>query len=73
MKNYSNIEKSAFKRGAYIGYCKGGVYLITRSNSSFGNWHAANRDNWNDQLFAFGLSNLSDKLTQHTPIQKVTV
>ena len=72
MRNYPNIEKSVFKHSAYIGYCKSSVYVITRSNSSFGTWHAANRDNWNDQLFAFGLTDLSAKLAQHTPIVKVT-
>lgn len=62
MKNYPNIEKSGFRKGEYIGYSNGRVYRITRSNSSFGNWHAANRDNWNDQIFAFGLASLSEKL-----------
>lgn len=62
MKNYSNIEKSGFRKGEYVGYSNGRVYRITRSNSSFGNWHAANRDNWNDQIFAFGLASLSEKL-----------
>jgi hypothetical protein len=70
MRAYPNIEKSVFRQGAYIGYCKGSVYLITRSNSSYGNWHAANRDNWNDQLFAFGLADLSAKLSQHNPVEK---
>ena len=70
MRAYPNIEKSVFKHGAYIGYCKGIVYIITRSNSSYGNWHAANRDNWNDQLFAFGLADLFAKLSQHTPVEK---
>ena len=73
MKNYPNIEKSAWGQGAYIGYCKSSVYVITRSNSSYGTWHAANRDNWNDQLFAFGLTDLSAKLAQHNPVEKKRV
>ena len=64
MKNYPNIEKSAFRRGEYVGYSSGKVFRITKSNSSFGNWHAANRDNWNEQLFAFGLDSLSAKLAK---------
>lgn len=64
MKNYPNIEKSMFRRGEYVGYAKGKVFRITKTNSSFGNWHAANRDNWNEQLFAFGLDALSEKLTK---------
>ena len=62
MKNYPNIEKSGFRKGEYVGYSNGKVYRITKTNSSFGNWCAHNRDNWNDQHFAFGLQALSDKL-----------
>jgi hypothetical protein len=62
MKNYHNIEKSAFRKGEYVGYSNGKVYRITKSNSSFGNWHAHNQDNWNDQFFAFGLQSMSEKL-----------
>ena len=65
MKNYTNIEKSAFKRGEYVGYSEGKVFRITKSNSSYGTWHARNRDNPNDQLFAFGLDAMSEKLTNH--------
>jgi hypothetical protein len=70
MRAYPNIEKSAFRQGAYIGYCKGSVYLITRSNSSYGNWSAFNRDNHNDQFFAFTLADMSSKLTQHNPVER---
>ena len=62
MKSYPNIDKSAFRKGEYVGYSNGKVFHIRKSNSSFGNWHAANRDNWNEQLFAFGLASMSDKL-----------
>jgi len=63
MKNYHNIEKSAFRKGEYIGYCEGRIYHISKSNSSFGTWFAYNRDNYNDQIFAFGLASMSEKLT----------
>ena len=63
MKNYPNIERSAFRKGEYVGYSNGRVYHIRKSNSSFGNWFAHNRDNWNDQIFAFGLQSMSDKLS----------
>jgi hypothetical protein len=66
MKNYTNIEKSAFKRGEYVGYSEGKVFRITKSNSSYGTWAARNRDNFNDQLFAFGLDAMSEKLTNHS-------
>jgi hypothetical protein len=62
MKNYHNIEKSAFRKGEYIGYCEGKIYHISKSNSSFGTWFAYNRDNYNDQIFAFGLASMSEKL-----------
>ena len=62
MKNYPNIEKSAFRKGEYIGYCEGRIYHISKSNSSFGTWFAYNRDNYNDQIFAFGLASMSEKL-----------
>jgi len=37
---YSNIEKSAFRRGEYVGYAAGCVWRIQRCNSSYGNWYA---------------------------------
>lgn len=68
MKNYPNIEKSAFRKGEYVGYSNGMVYHIKKSNSSFGNWFAHNRDNYNDQIFAFGLDSMSEKLTNKPAI-----
>jgi hypothetical protein len=62
MKNFANIEKSAFRKGEYVGYCEGRIYHISKSNSSFGTWFAYNRDNYNDQIFAFGLEGISKKL-----------
>jgi hypothetical protein len=62
MKNYHNIEKSGFHHGEYVGYANGKVYKIKKSTSSYGNWFAYNRDDYNDQIFAFGLSNLSKAL-----------
>ena len=65
MKSYHNIEKSAFRKGEYVGYSNGKVYYIRKSNSSFGNWFAHNRDNWNDQIYAFGLESMSNKLSEN--------
>jgi hypothetical protein len=62
MKNYHNIDKSAFRKGEYIGYCEGKIYHISKSNSSYGTWFAYNRDDYNDQIFAFGLASMSEKL-----------
>jgi hypothetical protein len=64
MKNYPNIEKSTFRKGEYVGYCEGKIYLVTKSNSSFGNWFARNKDDFNDQIYAFGLASMSQKLTE---------
>jgi len=62
MRNYPNIERSAFRKGEYVGYCEGKVYRIRKTNSSFGTWFAYDRDNYNDQIFAFGLESMSIKL-----------
>jgi hypothetical protein len=62
MKNYCNIEKSAFRKGEYVGYCEGRIYHIRKTNSSFGTWFAHDRDNYNDQIFAFGLESMSKQL-----------
>jgi hypothetical protein len=62
MKNYCNIEKSAFRKGEYIGYCEGRIYHIRKTNSSFGTWFAHDRDNYNDQIYAFGLESMSKQL-----------
>ncbi len=64
MKSYPNIEKSAFKHGEYVGYANGKVFRIRKSNSSYGTWFAFNRDNYNEQLFAFGLASMSEKLSK---------
>jgi len=63
MRNLPNIEKSAFRKGEYVGYSNG-VWLIRKTNSSYGNWSARHRDsNRAPLLFAFTLEELSRKLT----------
>jgi hypothetical protein len=37
-----NIDKSAFRRGQYVGYSGTLVWRIEKSNSSFGRWFARN-------------------------------
>lgn len=69
MRNYPNIEKSGFRKGEYVGYSEGKVYRISRSNSSFGDWFAHNQDNYNDQIFAFGLASMSAKLKEKAVTQ----
>ena len=56
-----NIEKSKFTRDAYVGYSDG-VWLIKKSNSSYGNWHAQKRDDPNQFIYAFTLKQMSQKL-----------
>lgn len=66
MRNLSNIEKSAFKRNEYVGYANG-VWIIRKTNSSYGNWSARHRDdNKAPLLFGFTLADLSKKLTDFT-------
>lgn len=63
MKNYHNIEKSAFRRGEYVGYGGGIVWHISKSTSSFGNWFAHDQHDYNRKIYAFGLQSMSDKLS----------
>ncbi len=64
MRSYPNIEKSAFHRGAYVGYGGSLVWRITESTSSYGNWAARPvPDNQRiPTLFALSLSDMSEKL-----------
>ncbi len=62
MRNLHNIEKSAFRKGEYVGYANG-VWHISKSNSSSGTWFARRVDDPNIQMFAFGLEAMSRKLT----------
>ena len=62
MQNLHNIEKSAFRAGEYVGYCKG-VWIIRPSTSSYGRWVARSRDDRNaPTLFAWRLADMSAKL-----------
>lgn len=66
MQNFSNIEKSGFHKGQYVGYGGGAVWRITKSNSSYGTWtarwHNGDRRFENTFLHAFRLSDMSTKL-----------
>lgn len=55
------IEKSAFRRGEYVGYAHG-PWEIRKSNSSYGNWLAVKIDSPNERLYAFKLADLDRKL-----------
>ena len=63
-----NIEKSAFRRGEYVGYGGRTVWHIRRSNSSSGNWCAfedparSDKKFPNVNLYGFTLKGLSEKL-----------
>jgi len=67
MKAMQNIEKSAFRKGEYVGYAGGKVWRIKKTNSSYGNWFAHNRDSYNEQLYAMRLSDLQAKLEALKP------
>ena len=63
MKSLPNIEPSAFRRGEYVGYCNG-VWIIRRTNSTYGNWIARKRDDTTvAPIYAMRLDQLSLKLT----------
>lgn len=64
-----NIEKSAFRRGEYVGYGAGYVWRIRRTNSSFGNWVAvAHHGGGGERVmdmptpYAFRLAELGEKI-----------
>lgn len=63
MKNLHNIEKSKFRQGVYIGYGGGKVWKIRKASTSYGNWAAHAQDDYNNQLFAFTLAKMSEKLS----------
>ena len=64
MINLPNIEKSAFRKGGYVGYACG-VWMINRTNSTYGNWCARHRDDSSrPAIYAFRLADLSAKLEQ---------
>lgn len=66
MRNLPNIEKSAFRKGEYVGYAHG-VWLITRTNSTYGNWIARHRDDPRRQpIYGHRLEQLSERLATVT-------
>lgn len=61
------IEKSAFRQDEYVGYAHG-VWIITRSNSSYGRWCARHRDEPRAPLlYAHRLIDLDAKLGMILP------
>ena len=66
MTKLPNIEKSAFRRGEYVGYACGMLWHIRRSTSSYRTWYAVCRDD--DRMpFLYGsaLRELSARLAGH--------
>lgn len=57
-----NIEKSAFRKGEYVGYGGGKVWRIKKTNNSNANWFAHNRDKYNEQLWAMRLTDMQKQL-----------
>ncbi len=69
MQSFPNIEKSALRRGEYVGYADG-VWRITKSNSSFGTWSARHLTDFRAPLlFAFRLKDMSEKLQEYERTQ----
>lgn len=61
MKFLTNIEKSGFHRGEYVGYSGSKVWRIVKSTSSFGRWQARCDNNF---IYAWTLEAMSAKLEQ---------
>lgn len=60
MKSFTNIEKSKFKPGCYIGYASGKIYLIKKNGKE---WLARNRDDASDFMRSRTLAGMSHCLT----------
>lgn len=59
------IEKSAFRKGEYVGYAHG-VWTIRKTNSSYGRWVATFRDDPKvSPIYAFRLADLDAKLGKY--------
>jgi hypothetical protein len=66
MKSFLHIEPSAFRKGEYVGYADG-LYLIHRTNSTYGNWIAHHRDNPAiPSIYAMRLSDLDAELARRS-------
>lgn len=63
MRNLHNIEKSAFRRGEYIGYARG-VWRIVRTDRPGGKWLAWHRDRPDEEpkIRANTLAEISERL-----------
>lgn len=62
MKHLTNIEKSAFRKGEYVGYSDG-VWAIRSADSFQGKWEAAKRGTY-VRLYAPTLERMSEMLSQ---------
>lgn len=60
--DYPNIEKS-LRKGQYVGYSKG-VWIITKSTSSYGRWFAVHTEYPKFTIHAWTLEKMSKRLTE---------
>jgi hypothetical protein len=65
MKNYPNIERSAYRPGEYVGYANG-FWVIRKSNGSYGNWVAYRQDAkvTDRPIYTYTLAQMSQKLRE---------
>lgn len=61
MRNLENIEKSAFRRGGYVGY-GAGVWSIMRYGKGERTWRASRQGGLYAELYAGTLTELSSQL-----------
>lgn len=60
---FHNIEKSKFRPGEYVGYGRGEVYRIYRSNGPRSVWTA---QTYNEVITARTLREISERLDRYT-------
>ena len=70
MKDLHNIEKSAFRRGEYVGYARGKVWRI--SKTAYGGWKWVATSDDAQSLYADRLIDLS-KVLERGYMTKSTV
>lgn len=64
MKNLPNIDKSAFRRGEYVGYGQGEVWRIHRTGFPYDKWVAtAHNNEHKPAVYAPTLTELSRKIS----------
>lgn len=64
MKSFTNIDKSVFRKGEYIGYCSKGALRICRCEGGWRTYAQGSKSGEYIPLSARTLEEMSEKLNQ---------